>query len=367
MAPGGGLAGRALIAGIVLAVGLALGGSGTLGGDPVVYAIQARSGDLWSRPVHLGYLALANVLAPLAGDALLRWLDAVSAVAAAAIVLLVGRSTTSAVAAAAVVLPLAPFAEVDLVWVALLVGAPHAPPAAAAALVALAVAVSPVALLALPWVVATARDARPLLGALLAVAVLTVATGGAWWTGDRGVLTAAVWMPGRSLEGWAWALPWLCLPLYRGPAGPLLATLPLCLAPPDVPGWLVPGLALAREVRGAPPLAVAQAAVAAVALAATTAGVRAEDRLLRRVAAELGAGDGVVARWSDGVRISAFATGDPYALTWRPADRPVRDQAARWCADPPHRVAVVADGAVRWEPAAPWNARFGCTRDTRSP
>lgn len=367
MAAGDGLARRALIAAAVLAVGLALGGSGTLGGDPVVYAAQARAGDLWSRPVHLGYLALANALAPLAGDALLRWLDAVSALAAAAIVLVVGRSTPSALAAAVVVLPLAPYAEVDLVWVALLVGASVAPPALGAALVASAVAVSPVALLATPWLFATTRDARPLAGALVAVGALTVASGGAWWAGDRGVLTAAVWMPGRSLEAWARALPWLCLPLYRGPVGPLVATLPLCLAPPDVPGWLVPGLAVARQVRGGPALVVAQAAVAALTLASTSATLRAEDRLLRRVAAEVGAGDGVVARWSDGVRISAFATGDPYALTWRPADQPVRDQADRWCAAPPARVAVVAGGEARWEPAAPWNARFGCSRDTQGP
>lgn len=358
------MAGRALIAAAVLVAGLALGGSGTLGGDPVVYAAQARAGDLWSRPVHLGYLALANALAPLAGDALLRWLDAVSALAAAAVVLAVGRTTASALVAAAVVLPHAPFAEVDLVWVALLAWVPAVRPAVGAALVALAVAVSPVALLALPWLLATTRDARPLAGAAVAVLALTLVSGGDWWIGDRGVLTGAALAPGRVAERWAWALPWLGLPLYRGPAGPLLSTLPLWLAPPDVPTALVPGLALASGVRRASMLAWAQAAVGAFALASTTASVRAEDRLLREVAAELGPRDGVVARWSDGVRISAFATGDPYALIWRPADRPVRDQAERWCADPPDRVAVVTSGGARWEDGSAWSRRFGCARDT---
>lgn len=359
--------GPRLVAAGVLAVGLVLAGSGTLGGDPVVYAAQAQAGDLWSRPVHLGYIALAHLLVPLAGESLLVWLDVVSALAGAAIVLAAGRSTTAALVAAAVVLPRAPFAEVDLLWVALLLHAIDAPWRRASLLVGLAVTVSPVALLALPWLVATSRDPRPLAGAGVAVLLLTLVSGGAWWTGDRGVWTAAVLMPGRVVENWALALPWLCIPLHRGPWAPLLATVPLWLAPPDVPTWLVPGLAIARGARPARWLPLGQLAIALAVLSWTTLEVRREDRLLRGVAAELAPDDGVVARWSDGVRVSTFATGDPYGLVWRPPDRPVRDQAARWCASPPERVAVLEGGGVRWEEGRAWHLRFGCSRDTSAP
>src|SRR5690606_38627424 len=100
-------------------------------------------------------------------------------------------------------LGIAPFAEVDPVLWSLLAVATVAGPAGAAALVAGAVAVSPAALVALPWLVVTRRaDARvvaaALAGAVLAVLALSLASSGAWWVGERGVLRSDLSGVGRA-------------------------------------------------------------------------------------------------------------------------------------------------------------------------
>mgnify|MGYP000579688324 CR=1 FL=1 len=51
-------------------------------------------GDLAQRQVHLGWIALASLLAPLAGQALPVWLDGITALSAAGAVVAVGRLAT---------------------------------------------------------------------------------------------------------------------------------------------------------------------------------------------------------------------------------------------------------------------------------
>lgn len=355
----------------VLAVGLGFGGAGFLNGDAAAYVAQAQQGALLERPTHLGYVLLASLLGRFAGEALPTWLDAVSALSAATLVGCLGtRGIGRALVAAAVVLPMAPFAEVDLLWIALLALSLEARPAAAALCAGLAVSVSPVALLALPWVGVARGEWRAVVGgATVAVLALTGISGFDWWVGHRGVLTSAVLMPGRALESWAIGLPWLALPLVaptRELGVRLLATLPLLLAPPDVPTWIVPGLVLAQGLRegvGRPWAVVLlglQVGLSGARLGSAVGEVRSEHAVLVALADELGPEDGLIARWSVGARVSFLATGDPYGLLWRSADRPVRDQAARWCRAQPDRVAVFEDGAARWEDGGPWHERFGC-------
>ena len=116
-----------------------------------------------------------------------------------------------------------PFPEVDLLWWALIcvVAATESSWGVALAKGA-AVSVSPVSLLALPWL-ADRRRAQLhtlLLGAVGAVALLTLISGGGWWFGERGVWTASVADPRRTLLQWAWFGPWFGL-LMVPRAGPL--------------------------------------------------------------------------------------------------------------------------------------------------
>ncbi|MBN2801164.1 MAG: hypothetical protein JXX28_18640 [Deltaproteobacteria bacterium] len=329
----------------VLGAGLLAGGAGFANGDAAVYCAQGLAGDLSERVVHVGWIGLAVALGWLTPAHLPRALDAVVALAAAVGVLAVGRRAgpKAALAWGALALPLAGAAEVDLPWVSLALWAGLS--RWGGALSALAVAVSPASLLALPW---SARGRREVLGgALVATVLLSVASGGAWWWGDRGVLQGAgAWAPGRGLEAWGWGLgPGLLLALWA-PRRWLL-TLPLLLLPPDVPGWLLAGAALAegaealgrRRPAAAWVLLAAMVAHGALGLAHTTARVAREREVISAVVRDLDGHTGLIATWSWGVRASIEATGDPYALDWRtPAG--VRDQAARWCAG--ERSALVA-------------------------
>jgi len=290
-----------------------------------------------------------------------------------------GTAPVAALGSAAAVLPWAPFAEVDLGWVCAAAAALGASEAVATGLVAVAVACSPTALLATPWI-AVARgerseggrvDARPVvIGAALAVVSLLVGTGGGWWFGHRGVGSAPLPDLLRAGRAWAGLLPVGLLPLAGvatlalGPPRPpspvlLLAACALLAAPADVPAHLPLAGTLAvaaavgwrrlpsrgRAVAGA--VLAAQLLSASLTLAFRVESVREQERVLAGLRAALGPDDAVVAPFTWGARLSVRATRDPYGLRWRPADAPLRDQATRWCATPIARVAVLPPGA-RW-------------------
>lgn len=354
----------ALLAALVLAVGLAGAGRGFLNGDAACYAAQALAGDLGQRTVHGGWTGLAWLLGLAAGEHLPVVLDAVVALCAGAAVLLAGRrGLLPALAVAGLVLPWASSAEVDLPWVTAILGSVVVEDRRLrGVLVAVAVSLSPSALLALPWVIwegrRSWRQELPWIagGALLAVLALSLAGGGEWWVGDRGVLHSPSPRPWRALQ--AWAVPILPLVLLAGlrwkRALPVLAlTLPLLLAPPDIPAWLVPGAALGLALGEVeePTWRRAVGAVLAATLALGGLGwwrtlerVQAEDAVIREILEELGPEDGLVAPWTWGARASTLATGDPYELPWIAWPTPVRDQAQRWCEARPARVLVLPPG-----------------------
>jgi len=387
MADDPGLAGRAqlrldggtvLAALVVLAVGLAGAGSGFVNGDAAVYAAQGWQHDLASRPVHLGYILVANALASVAGARLPLWLDAVAGISCAATTLGTGVLAASlerrppwlaAVVAGAMLLPIASFGEVDPLWVALAVWAAAVPSTrVAVGLAMLAVTVSPLALLALPWV-STLRWSRAVettrreegvpsssptrglwIGALLAVVALTTVSFGQWWTGPRGVLHAPSPRPLRTLGRWLHeGFPWLAAPLavvgwVTGGGPGLVAPVPLLLAPTDTDGWALWSVSLALiAARGASTvgwrrllgvglvgLALLQPLWGLHAWWAHRRAVRRGTAVTERVLAAMGPEDGLVAAWSWGARASVIAKGAPYALPWRVPGPPVRPPGP-WC------------------------------------
>ncbi len=204
-------------AGCLLLLALPLVGAGPVNGDAAVYLYQAREGIFDERTIHIGYIALAALLRPLAGSALGAVMDGISCLALAGLALAAGllarrqggRGLVALLVTAACALPVAPFAEVDLLWAALLALAAALPQRwAAALLVAGALSVSPVALLGLPWVAWTRRDPWGPGAGLLAWLPLLAWCGSDWWLGPRGVLTAVAvpssWM--RLCTAWGAAL-----------------------------------------------------------------------------------------------------------------------------------------------------------------
>lgn len=379
----------------VLAVGISGAGAGFANGDAAVYAAQGLAGDLSQRVVHVGYIAIAAALAPLAGDDLPRWLDVVTAFACAATALGAGRLAgtfgrppwVAAAVTGALLLPVASSAEADPLWVALVVWAAAVrTPWRAAMLAAMAVPISPLALLAIPWVW-TMRWNRAVLdgpkrasywlgarnpnanlwfASIVVVLVLTIASGGDWWTGDRGVLEAPWPRPWRVAQAWgAEGVPWWSAPLlvfgWLVGGGPgLLAGWPMFLAPPDADTWplFTVSLAVVAAAGVAPLRRISRPALFLVLLVAAmdpwtglrrhTAhieAVRAEEAAIADVLAAMGPNDGLVAPWTWGVRASVRGTGDPYALPWRVPGDPVRDPTA-WCARPFDHLWVLPAGAV---------------------
>lgn len=338
---------------------VASAGSGPLNGDAAAYAASLVHGAWLERWTHAGWLALVGVGWPIGraiGASPGSWLDGASIAASAAAVWAGGALAardgadrrTAAAATAAVIAPWAAFGEVDPAWIALVVGAAAGPTWLAAA----AVAVSPTALLAVPWACAARRSWAPLGWALAAVAALTALSAGGWWTGERGVLTGPTPLVGRTLGAWAWHLPWLLAPAVAAAGGDrrLLWLVPLALAPPDVPAWLVIGVALgavgARVRRGwVPVLVAAQLALGMAELGWRAARVRRETQVVERVAAALGPDDGLVAPWSWGARVAVARTGDVYGMRWRTPTGFVRDQASAWCDDVPVRAIVLPASA----------------------
>jgi hypothetical protein len=219
------------------------------------------------------------------------------------------------------------FAEVDLPWMALVVAATRPMPGwAAAALLGFAVTVSPTAALAAPWVAVERADRRVLMGPFLAIMALGLASEGGWWSGERGVFHAPL-LPGRTAAAWLGSGVWAAMLIVRDRR--LAALAPLLLAPPDVPGWVLFGVAAARRwpaggfARG---LAIAAVVAGLWGLGERRARVAAEDRVIRSVVAAWRPGQVIEAPWSWGARWSVNATGDVYSGRWV-AIPPVRDQS----------------------------------------
>jgi hypothetical protein len=191
------------------------------------------------------------------------------------------------------------------------------------------------------------------------VLALTLASGGAWWTGERGVLRSTeALLVGRTLGAWAESLPWLLVPGWIAAGGDRRVAwlAPLVLLPPDVPGWVLGGVAVALGAARAPgrwmaPAALLQLALGAGGLAVRARTVRAENAAVAEVVAALGPDDGVVAPWTWGARVAVAAAGHPYGVRWRPPRGFLRDQRAAWCGEPLARVAVLPpapDGSIAW-------------------
>lgn len=312
------------LAALVLALGLGASGAGPANGDAAVYAASALAHEPLSRATHAGWVALLALFPDPLGAG-----DALTALAAAAGVLAVGRRAGrwAALAWAGLALPYAAFGEVDLPWMAALIWAVQAPFWWSALLMAVATAFSPVALLALPVGWRAGRGTPLLLGAALAVLALTLWSEGGWWWGPRGLWSGADTLnPWHALGGWSAVsgpgVAWLALA-----AAAWIPLIPLALAPPDVPAYLLLG-AVGPPLRG-PLLSSLIFAHGLLGLAAERQRITWENAVIAEVVASLPADTGLIATWSWGVRASLLATGDPYALDWRtPAG--VRDQVVRW-------------------------------------
>jgi hypothetical protein len=342
---------------VFLGVCWAAGGVGHANGDSLVYQVQIEEGDLAQRTIHVGYLCVGMGVRALFNGPLPLLMDHANAVIAAMAVAVVGVASPragwlAALGASAVALSIGPFAEVDALWWLGICLAASLPSRAAAVAAGLAMTVSPVTLLALPW--AARRDrhrARHLFaGALAGLVLLTVVSGGDWWVGERGVLTAPSPRPLRTVLAWGWHLPWLLLPLAMrravGWRAELISLAPLLLAPPDVPSWLVIGTAIAlraAEAGKGPWLALVVPTMvwSGWLLAEERQRVIDEQRVVRQVAQAMGPDDGLIAPFSLAVRVAHLATGDPYGLNWRPEGRFLRDQQRRWCAGTPEQVWVL--------------------------
>ncbi|MEM6926238.1 MAG: hypothetical protein AAF602_04885 [Myxococcota bacterium] len=328
--------------GLVAGLGLLFVGRGYLNGDIAAYCAQAWAGDLTDRSVHLGYIAGAAALAPLAGSALPGVLDLANVLAAGLAAVAVTRLTpaapwTAGLATIGILLPWAPFAEVDVPWIALVLTAAAGAPGAAAG----AVFLSPTALLALPWVALRRRGVGPLVEGALAVAVLTGLSGGDWWWGERGVLQPRSFLIGRNLGSWLATVPWLVVLTGRpGRWRDLVGLGPLLLAPADVPAPALVAIAVVSTTQGRTrgslhrvARSVAIAAVLATGLLQASlraARVTHEHAAILEVLRSFEPGDGLVAPFTWGARASVIATGDPYGLPWHPEGRFLRDQEARW-------------------------------------
>jgi len=308
--------------------GLGLG-AGPVNGDAAVYAWQIDQGVFTERTVHLGYLLLGALLG--AGT-----LEALTVVAAAGLCLGAGRWSGSWIAAAVVgaaVLPLASFAEVDVPWACAISWIlASRTPWIAATWAAVAMSLSPMTLLALPWVLLQRPDARLVASCALTLAAITVIGSGDWWFGGRGVFNGPDLLPGRTAQSWLRYVPWLVLPLAWSPAlrAHALTLTPLLLAPPDVAGWLIGALGLGKLASEEP----IQRRGALLLVAAVAIGLYHRDSELRRVGAEnnriaelvatLGPDDGLESSWSVGVRASLLAGRGPYGLPWRKPGEPWR-------------------------------------------
>jgi hypothetical protein len=274
-----------------------------------------------------------------------------------------------------------------------------------------AVLLSPTALLALPWLFAfrafSVEEGRgrpawvlealgPFCAALFAVGIQSLWDAPSWWISDRGVLNAMGGVSPRPFGVWARAL-WLPALLavggfrQRGSFG-LAWTLPLLLAPADVPTWLLAGapLALGAAAAWARSGAPLRAALLVLLSVQGILSLRAQEQEIRRVArvtaiteamaARLLTGEALLAPWGWGVRVGVAATRDPYGVPWAPLEGPPPARALRWCGAEIRRVALLPPGVrpdpnpdldgegfrdehgVSWFDVDPgvWQRRLGC-------
>lgn len=360
MADRGGLAhgarSVALIPALTLAVAtLGFVGAGPMNGDAAIYADQARDGAPTDRWTHVGFVAFLMAFGWIGDPAGVADLLSVAGCVAATAAVGLRWGAHAGWMLAGLLLPLAPFGEVDGAWAGLLALGVLLPDARVGAVaIGAAVTVSPTVLAGVPWGLATTLDRRWLAVPAVLLALVGL-SGGAWLTGTRGVLTGG-WVP-HPLE----QAPWLLLPiLMAAPAlavpGPARTVLPLALfgllAPADVPGRWIVGLALAPLVadaartpwgRGIPVLLLLHGLLALRATQVTHRRVISETAVIERVAARLGPRDGVVGPWSWAVRVGLARTGDPDGVPWRtPGTAP---PSAAFCRSSRPRVAWLPPGA----------------------
>ena len=344
-------------------------GAGFVNGDAVVYAHQAMTGDLASRITHIGYILPVHVLAWIAGANTPILMDLLSALAAgfaficaAKISMKVGGDPKAVAGLTFVgVLPLACSAEVDIIWFTLLLYATVTTRRRAIVFSCWAVAVSPMAIAALPWamVIRSAVHARRSrlsafdigFGALLGVSVLSVLSSGDWWFGQRGVLVATdVFEYKEVVHRWTHgvgltyvAICAVCLVNYKRVLAPSLwisvvLSLTMLASPPDTAGYiplLVSLALLAGFSRHSMRFLTAGLIIISMLLAVgewsrRVARVEAEDALVRHVAQRLADEDGLVATWSWGVRVSWYREGSPYGAWWRVPGAALPQQLL-WC------------------------------------
>lgn len=345
--------------GLALFLGsLLLAGHGPVNGDAAVYQHQAVQGILDQRSIHLGYVALARLLW-LAGGETMPWLlDALNALAAGTLCFAAGmlaqreggRASVASLATAACLLPVAAFGEVDALWAALLACAALVPAWAAVPMVAGAVAVSPLALLALPWLILARWQGdggwrrawiAPGLGLLLWLPVLAWC-GADWFAGPRGVLSDAALPVSWERLGDAWlsalALPGLAAPFViglgrsgrRGAILLALAILPLFLLVrfADVHAWMIAALVVGWLAGRGTSVWPVHRALLWVPLVLQLAfswrdalthrnQVRQANTTIAALAQRLEPGAVVVASWSWGVRYGLARAGEPYGGGWQ--------------------------------------------------
>lgn len=282
-------------------------GAGPMNGDQAVYLDQAVRGAWFERWTHVAYVLLH------AGWATSRGSDLLSvAVGTVGVGVVAARSgPAAAFVLAAFLVPAMPFGEVDVLWfVAVVLAA-----AGGRGVGAFAVAVSPTALAALPWL-GVRFGWRSVILPAVCVLSLVVASQGDWLVGRRGLVTSS-WSLAPHLQ----VLPGLVasLVLARRPRFvEVLALSPLLLAPSDVPaGWLgvlavIHGppveRGLPRWLRGT--VAAGLVGSALWMLVSTSLRVREETQRIEELAARVSDADEVRGPWSWRVRLALQATGE---------------------------------------------------------
>lgn len=371
-----------VVAVITVLIGCMGVGSGFVNGDAVVYAHQAMTGDWASRITHVGYIFPTWLLALGTGEYTPVLMDLFSAIAAGFAVVsaakigakIGGNPTIVAGLTFVGVLPLASSAEVDIVWFAMLLYATVAPRWAAVLFTGWAVAISPLAVLALPWAMVIrgavyGRRARGsafelALGAVIGVIVLTLLSSGAWWFGDRGVLVATDafeyrevvhrWTHGVGLTYVAVCA--ICLVHYSRVVVPsiwlaVLLSFTMLAAPPDTAGYLPLLISLALLAGfSRPSMRLIGAGFVVVSMlfavgewSRRVARVEAENTLAQHIAQRITDADGLIATWSWGVRVSWYRDGNPYGDWWRVPGSTLRQQHV-WCQRSFQRVANLPAG-----------------------
>jgi hypothetical protein len=285
-------------------------GAGPQNGDQAVYLEQVARGAWTERWIHVGYVvAHAGWATPWRSDVFCLGMGITGILAVS-----IRRGWRASAVLAAFLLPALPFGEVDVHWFVLVVLAQRW-----SVLFPLAITVSPTALAASGWLALRWRDRRALWPVLTVLGLLVI-SGGAWWSGRRGVGVAA-W----SLDPVGQLLPAMVASVLlarRPTAVEGLALLPVLLAPSDVPaGWLGVLAVIAGRPWIRPPARWIRTAGLVVlvlwsvgTLVGTHRRVMAENARVEQLAREVGPGVRLVGPWSWRVRVALAATGRPDGL-----------------------------------------------------